>query len=74
MRKDCEDCVKSCMEIRGEGRRSIGRLRETWLETVESYMAELEIDREDIRDGQKWRRNVIKKEEVQLYRKRTINR
>ena len=32
-------------------------------------MAELEIDREDIRDGKKWRRNVMKKEEVQLYRK-----
>ena len=56
------------MEIRVEGRRSIGRLRETWLENVED-MAELVIDREDIRDGKKWRRNVMKKEEVQLYRK-----
>ena len=28
-------------------------------------MAELEIDREDIRDGKKWRRNIIKKDEVQ---------
>ena len=26
-------------------------------------MAELEIDREDIRDGKKWRRNIMKKEE-----------
>ena len=34
------------MEIRVEGRRSIGRLRETWLENVEADMAELEIDRE----------------------------
>ena len=57
------------MEIRVEGRRSIGRQRETWLENVEAYMAELEIGREDIRDGKKWRRNVKKKEEVQLYRK-----
>ena len=57
------------MEIRVEGRRSIGRLRETWLENVEADMAELVIDREDIRDGKKWRRNVMKKEEVQLYRK-----
>ena len=55
------------MEIRVEGRRSIGRLRETCLENVEADMAELEIDREDIRDGKKWRRNVMKKEEVQLY-------
>ena len=57
------------MEISVEGRISIGRLRETWLENVEADMAELVIDREDIRDGKKWRRNVMKKEEVQLYRK-----
>ena len=57
------------MEIRFEGRTSIGRLRETWLDNVEVDMVELEIDREDISDGKKWRRNVMKKEEVQLYRK-----
>ena len=51
------------MEIRVEGRRSIGRLSETWLENVEADMAELDIDREDIRHGGKWRRNVMKKEE-----------
>ena len=56
------------MEIRVEGRRSIGRLRETWLENVEADMAELEIDREDIREGKKWRRNIMKKDEVQHYR------
>ena len=57
------------MEIRVEGRRSIGRLRKTWLGNVVADMAELEIDREDIGDGKKWRWNVMKKEEVQLYRK-----
>ena len=57
------------MEIRVEGRRLIGRLRETWLENVEADMAEVEIDTEDIRDGKKWRRNIMKKEEVQLNRK-----
>ena len=41
------------MEIRVEGRRLMGRLRETWLENVEADMAELEIDRDDIRDGKK---------------------
>ena len=56
------------MEIRVEGRRSIGRLRETWLEHVEADMAELEIDREDICDRKKWRRNIMKKDEVQHYR------
>ena len=56
------------MEIRVEGRRSIGRLRETWLENVEADMTELEIDREDIRDRKKWRRNIMKKDKVQHYR------
>ena len=56
------------MEIRVEGRRSSGKLRDTWLENVEADMAELVIDREDIRDGKKWRRNIMKKDEVQHYR------
>ena len=55
------------MEIRVEGRRSIGRRRETWLENVEADMTELKIDKEDIRDGKKWRRNIMKKVEVQHY-------
>ena len=55
------------MEIRVEGIRLMGRLRETWLENVEADMAELEIDRDDIRDGKKWRRNIMKKDEVQHY-------
>ena len=61
------------MEIRAEGRRSVGRLRETWLENVEADMAELEIDREDIRDRKKWRRNVMKRK-FNPIGKRTINR
>ena len=55
------------MEIRVEGRRSIGRRGETWLENVAADLAELKIDREDIRDGKKWRRNIMKKDEVQHY-------
>ena len=46
------------MEIRVEGRISVGRLRDIWLENVKADMAELEIHREDIRDRKKWRRNV----------------
>ena len=52
------------MEIRVEGRRSIGRQRETWLENLEADMAELVIDREDLRDGKQCRGNVMKKEEI----------
>ena len=49
------------MEIRVEGRISVGRLRETWLENVKANISELEIYREDIRDMKKWRRNVMKR-------------
>ena len=37
-----EDWVKKCMEYRVEGRRRVGRPRKTWLESVETDMAELE--------------------------------
>ena len=39
---------------RVEGRRP----RKTWLESVEAAMAELEIDKENVHDRSKWRRNV----------------
>ena len=36
MRKSDKDCVNKCMEFRGEGRRSVGRPKRTWLESVEA--------------------------------------
>ena len=45
MRKSDEDWVKKCMEFRVEGRRPVGSPIRTWLECVELYMAELEIDK-----------------------------
>ena len=72
MRKRDEDWVKTCMESRVEGTRSVGRPRRTWLESVDADMAELEIDKEDVHDRNKWRGNVMKRkcyeEEVQPYR------
>ena len=58
VRKGDEDWVKNCMEYRVEGRRPVGRPRKTWLESVDADMAELEIDKEDVHDRCKWRRNV----------------
>ena len=46
------------MEFRVGGRRPGGRPRKTWLESVEADMAKLEIDKEDVYDRSKWRRNV----------------
>ena len=46
------------MEIRVEGRRPVGRPRKTGLENVEAHIEELEIDREDIHDRNKWRRYI----------------
>ena len=60
MRKSDEDWVKKFMEFRVEGRRLVGRLRMTWVESVEANMTELEIDKEDVHDRKKWRGNVMK--------------
>ena len=76
MRKGDEDWVKKCMEYRVEGRRN--RLKDQekiWLESVEADMAELEIDKEDVHDRSKWRRNVnVMKRKSYPIGKRTINR
>ena len=75
MRKGDEDWVKKCMEHRVEGRRPVGRPRKTWLESVEADMAALEIDKEDVYDRSKWRRNVnVIKRKSNPIGKRTINR
>ena len=58
-----------------ESRRPVGSPRKTWLESVEADMAELEIDKEDIHDRSKWRRNVnVIKWKSGPIGKRTINR
>ena len=53
--------MKKCIEYRVEGRRPVGQPRRTCLESVEADMAELEIDREDVHDKKKWRKNVMKR-------------
>ena len=53
--------MKKCMEFRVKGKRPVGSPRWTWLESVEADMAELEIDKENVHDRKKWRRNVMKR-------------
>ena len=72
MRKSEEDLVKKCMEHRVEGRRPVRRPRRTWLESVEADTTELEIDREDVHDRKKWRRNAMTNNSNPIG-KRTIN-
>ena len=55
-------------EVYVEGRRPVGRPRRTWLENVESDMAEFEIDRQDVYD----RKNVMKRKTNPIG-KQTIN-
>ena len=64
--------VKKCMEFKVEGRRPVGSSRKKWLESVEADMAEVEIDREDVHDRKKWRKNVMKRKSYPMG-KRTIN-
>ena len=67
--------ILNCKNIRVEGRRPVGRPRKTWLESVEADMAELEIDKEDVYDRSKWRRNVnVMKRKSNPIGKGTINR
>ena len=54
-----------------EDRKPVGRPRRTWLTSVELDMAELEIDREDLHDRKKWRKNVMKRKSNPIG-KRTI--
>ena len=61
MRKSDEDWVIKCIEYRVEGRRPVGQPRRTWIESVESNMAEVGIYREDVHDKKKWRKNVMKR-------------
>ena len=61
--------MKKCMEFRVEG----GRPRRTWLESVEADMVELEMDREDVHDRKKWRKNVMRRK-FNPIGKHTINR
>ena len=68
-----EEWMKKYMEYRVEGRRPVGRPRKTWLESVEVDMAELDIDKEDVHDRRKWRRNVVKRKSSPIG-KRTIHR
>ena len=66
--------MKKCMVHRVDGRRPVGRPRKTWLESVEVYMAEFEIDKEDVHDRRKWRRNVnVRNRKSNPIGKRTIN-
>ena len=53
--------MKKCMEYRVEGRRPVGRPRRTWLESVKVDISEREIDKVDVHDRKKWRRNVMKR-------------
>ena len=67
--------MKKGMEYRVGGRRPIGRPIKTWLESIEADMAKLEIDKEDVHDRSKWRRNVnVMKRKSNPIGKRTINR
>ena len=67
--------MKKCMEYRVEGRRPFGRPIKTWLESIEADMAKLEIDKEDVYDRSKWRRNVnVMKRKSNPIGKRTISR
>ena len=50
-----------------------GGIPRTWLESVEADMAEIEIDKADVHDRNKWRRNAMKRKSNPIG-KRNVNR
>ena len=63
--------MKKCMkfiELKAEDQ----YVDQEWLESVEADMAELHIDKEDVHDRKKWRRNVMKRKSNPI-EKWTIN-
>ena len=69
MRKSDYNWVNKCMEFRVEGRIPVVRPRRTWLESIETDMEELEIDKEYVHDRKKWRRNVMKKKSIPIVKR-----
>ena len=65
--------VKGVGRQQQQGGRLVEIPRRTWLENVEAEKTELEIDKEDVHDRQKWRGNVTKRKSNPIG-KWTINR
>ena len=71
--------IRWMCDVTMKGRRTSEELRRrvgvelSWLGSVEADMVEPEIDREDVHDMKKWRKNVMKRKSNPIA-KRTINR
>ena len=74
MRKGDEDWVKKCMEYRVEGRNR-RKTKKDMVSECRSGYNEHEINKEDVHERRKWRRNVnVMKRKSNPIRKLTINR
>ena len=58
LRKEDNDWVKKCMEYEMEGARPRGRPKKTWTEIVEKDCQARKVNREDVVDHNRWRKQI----------------
>jgi len=58
LQKEDNDWVKKCMEYEVEGARPRGRQKKTWREIVEKDCQARGLNREDVVDCNRWRKQI----------------
>jgi len=58
LQKEDNDWVKKCMEYAAEGVRPRGRPKKTWREIVEKDCLARKLNREDVMDRNRWRKQI----------------
>jgi len=58
LQKEDNDWVKKCMEYELEGARPRGRPKKTWTAIVEKDCQAIKLNREDVVDRHRWRKQI----------------
>jgi len=58
LQKEDSDWVKKCMEYEVESSRSRGIPKETWREIVEKYYQARKLNRENVMNCNRWRKQI----------------
>jgi len=58
LQKEDNDWMKKCMEYEVEGIRPRGRSRKTWRKIVEEDCQARKLNREDVMDCNRWRKQI----------------
>jgi len=58
LRKEDNDWMKKCMEYQLEGARPRGRPKKTWTEIVQKDCQSPKLNKEDVMDHNRWRKQI----------------